>query len=302
MEINKDIDNKKCYSCGKGFRTPADLKKHKQRKTPCLIRDIAPDQIANPNRCIFCNKIFTTKTNLTKHLKSCKIKNGGLEILEDKIRLEQEIRIIKEKDAIREKEMLELKQTMKIRDELMINIMQKIQAGMEQNKGDVIVNNTQINITINSYLNPDISHLLKDEYFKNFFLKKGVSTPIFMVPEIWMNPNVPNNISTYIINSQKETMTCYNGLDWKISNLQKVCTEIRDKSYEITKELITFPLTKNDDHIPGRMLINYNDPEQTIIEVNMIKQKFVENMELCRDVGKKNHLITTKEKLNKIEN
>jgi hypothetical protein len=301
--LNKRDDTNKCYSCGKIFKLFKDLERHKERKTPCLIREVTPDQISNPNRCIFCNKIMSKKENLTRHLKTCKIKNGGLEILEDKTRYEQEIRILKEKDIMRDKEsakykqeITELKQTMKIRDDLMINMMQKIQVGIEKNTPQVvnnqIVNNNQVNITINGYLTPNIDHLLKDDFFKNFFLKHGVSTPTYIVPEIWLNPDIPDNITAYIVNSQKETMTCYNGKSWKISTMDAVCEEIRDLSYEITADLINFPLSVADQMLPGRMKINRDDPAQLIIETKMIKQKFVENMEMCRLVGKKNHAIT----------
>jgi len=90
------INNKKCYSCGKVFRTQANLLTHKNRKTPCLIREVAPEQVNNPNRCIFCNKIFIQKQSLTRHFKTCKIKNGGMDILVDKVKYDQEIRILKD--------------------------------------------------------------------------------------------------------------------------------------------------------------------------------------------------------------
>lgn len=46
MEIqpNNIVDNKKCYSCGHAFKTPTDLQRHKARKTPCLIREVAPEK------------------------------------------------------------------------------------------------------------------------------------------------------------------------------------------------------------------------------------------------------------------
>ena len=101
---NEEINNKKCYSCGKIFRTPNDLNRHKNRKTPCLIREVLPEQVNNPNRCIFCNKILSNKSHLTRHLNICKIKNGGMEILADKVKYEQEIRILKERDLLKDKQ------------------------------------------------------------------------------------------------------------------------------------------------------------------------------------------------------
>jgi hypothetical protein len=98
-QLNQPIeftDNKKCYSCGKVFRTPANLLTHKNRKTPCIINEVPPDQINNPNKCIFCNKIFIQKQSLTRHFKTCKIKNRKIDAVVDKINYDQEIRILKE--------------------------------------------------------------------------------------------------------------------------------------------------------------------------------------------------------------
>jgi uncharacterized C2H2 Zn-finger protein len=68
----------KCYNCGKVFRNEAEYNRHKNRKTPCSIRDIKQGELMNPNRCIYCNKIYSKKENLTRHHKTCKIKNANL--------------------------------------------------------------------------------------------------------------------------------------------------------------------------------------------------------------------------------
>ncbi len=73
--MEQPINNKKCYNCGSVFRTPSDLLKHKNRKTPCLIREVAPENIRNPNRCIYCNRVFVQHCSMTRHLSICKIKN-----------------------------------------------------------------------------------------------------------------------------------------------------------------------------------------------------------------------------------
>lgn len=102
MQDNVKLNSKKCYDCGKSFTTTQAFDRHKQRKAPCLIRETAPENIHNPNRCIFCNKIFAQPQTLTRHYKNCKIKDGGTDILDEKVCYEQEIRILKEKGMLRE--------------------------------------------------------------------------------------------------------------------------------------------------------------------------------------------------------
>ncbi len=105
---DQNVDHKKCDSCEKVFRTPIELQRHKNRKTPCLIKEISEDQKLNPNRCIFCNKIFSKKSNLIKHHKGCKIKNIDVKIIDENIEYEQEIRILKEQREIDRKEIEKL--------------------------------------------------------------------------------------------------------------------------------------------------------------------------------------------------
>ena len=100
MDIEVKIANdKKCFNCGKVFKTLSNLQDHKKRKTPCIIREITPENVNNPNRCIYCNKIFSTKENLNKHFKTCKIRNGGMEVLVNKVQHDEEVKKIKEQYA-----------------------------------------------------------------------------------------------------------------------------------------------------------------------------------------------------------
>jgi hypothetical protein len=90
------VDNKKCYKCGKEFKYQSHLERHVKNKTLCIIQEVDAKDLANPNRCIYCNKTMSRKPNLIKHLKTCKVKNGGIEILDDNVRHMHEIRILKE--------------------------------------------------------------------------------------------------------------------------------------------------------------------------------------------------------------
>ena len=55
----------KCDNCQKEFNRKSTYDTHLSRKNPCKL-DTSID-----NQCSYCDKIYTTKFNLNKHLKSC---------------------------------------------------------------------------------------------------------------------------------------------------------------------------------------------------------------------------------------
>ncbi|QYB17482.1 E3 ubiquitin-protein ligase [Pacmanvirus S19] len=79
VNINTEAKNKnhrfKCEDCGSCFKDNAHLRAHKNRKTPCLIKEIPEEHINNPNLCKFCKRVLSKKDNLTRHLKICKLRN-----------------------------------------------------------------------------------------------------------------------------------------------------------------------------------------------------------------------------------
>jgi hypothetical protein len=101
----QDIDhNKSCNSCGKCFVSEAHLKRHINRTTPCVIREVSEEDRKNPNRCIHCNKIFSKKENLTKHGKTCKVKNRGPNTIYGKNNFDGQIRTLIEEQEQKNKE------------------------------------------------------------------------------------------------------------------------------------------------------------------------------------------------------
>ena len=77
----------KCKKCLKEFNKKSNYKAHLNKKFPCkLDTSLKNNSILVPNMehnsryiCNYCNRSYSRKPNLNKHLKSCKVKiDGGI--------------------------------------------------------------------------------------------------------------------------------------------------------------------------------------------------------------------------------
>lgn len=104
-----------CPTCGKGFRVPAELKRHISRKNPCtpIVKEEAAkiEEVHNPNKCKFCNRMFSRPANVKRHqMTSCPIaptgRNGqdGMELLYQHVEAEQARRLADKEAEIEELE------------------------------------------------------------------------------------------------------------------------------------------------------------------------------------------------------
>lgn len=95
-----NICNKTCINCMKTFRTPSDLERHKNRKEPCIIRDVSEADKNNPLRCNYCNKIFTNNSHLVRHYRVCIVKNNKIPVIPNNINYEENMRITQEEHVM----------------------------------------------------------------------------------------------------------------------------------------------------------------------------------------------------------
>jgi hypothetical protein len=152
-----------CFDCGKTFADNKDLNRHKNRKTPCLIRNTTREHINNPNRCIYCNRIFSNIGNLRKHLKICKIKNGGMNILDEKVQYEQKIRLLEDKDRQKDEEIKLSRAEIKLLREDMKNQIDQIKQLISVNNPP----NPTINPIVNSAVNTVNNNIINANIINN---------------------------------------------------------------------------------------------------------------------------------------
>lgn len=291
MEIGAPIkiNDKKCYSCGKLFIRSIDLERHKKRKSPCLIAEVPAAQIQNPNRCIFCNKIFANIGNKNKHLSRCKVKNGGMEILADKVRHEQELRILKEQNAAeRAADRDAIAGLQKMTRELMDQIaeIKKVQI----NTQSTIIHGNQTNIVnnvqniYNSYSAPNVDTLQLTE---NDLLAVNIAKK--MIELIYFNVEYPENQTLYAPNNKEKRLLIFDNLVWK-----SVVGE------ELTRALLT---VRNAANLIGVQKINENYDDTAFAKLCPVAQDGVRsftNGTICAtdddviELAKNNKLMVAK--------
>lgn len=75
-----------CPKCDKIFKTTQLLLTHQNRKTPCEPIVGNPTEPTPKNACMFCGRQLSSKQSLKNHFNTCKIKNGGMALLFEKVK------------------------------------------------------------------------------------------------------------------------------------------------------------------------------------------------------------------------
>jgi hypothetical protein len=287
-------EDRYCYNCGKTFKYPALLERHKRRKTPCIIQDVPHDDI-EPNRCRFCNKAYKQKYNLTKHYKTCVIKNGGMEILMRKV----------SKD-----ERLENKKIEEVTHNLLLSMMDEIKSLRTKIDNMSSLHSTNFNTQnnaphnfnntiINNYLSPNVQNLILDP--KTIDNYSNLSYAV--LDHIYFNPERPENHSFYISNKKEKELMVYTnqgllkpGLAWKLLTTDKDRELfVKDLQNTIMKEggSVINNIYNNDlkqfEKLPKDLrnrIINFNGGER-------IQQRDVFQITLKGSPIVKNHLLKT---------
>ena len=168
-----------CNNCNKEFNRKSTYDYHIGRKNPCKL-DVSID-----NNCLYCDKVYTTKFNLNKHLKLCVNK-----IVEDKNKLE-----IEELKKMFQKKCEELEKKVEELSKETNNIT------VNENSHNTTNNNNIINIY--NIGKEDLSLLAKEDIIK--ICTSGTYYPIVTANILHCNEKYPEFQNILISNLRSNT-------------------------------------------------------------------------------------------------
>ena len=242
------VSKHQCELCGKIFKTKQILEKHYKRKTPCTKDTKSKTQKDSKNipkyskifqnlpilesstdtgtdieidtnkpKCEYCNKNYSTKYNLNKHLKICKSKilfentQKQLQIKYDK--LKEDIEFIKQSGGGGGSHFIHNN----TENNITINS---------------TINNTQnnINITINAFGDEMVDYLTEKEY--RSAINSKIGGIVKMIKNINFNSAHPQNHNVYIPNKKDQYAMIYDGAKWLLNKKDDVIENLINNNYD----------------------------------------------------------------------
>ena len=145
----------KCEKCSRAFDCKGSLKKHMNRKIPCIV----PDQTKKSKfTCSFCNRSFTTNQSLKHHTENT------CQIIKNKKTEGQLLENMQNKIEILSETVNELKAQLLSKPTTMTTV-----------HGNANCNNTTNNIQINNIIIPYGHNRIKESIILNSFLKDNTA-------------------------------------------------------------------------------------------------------------------------------
>jgi hypothetical protein len=157
--------------------------------------------------CKYCDKSFTFKQSMYRHIKYTCTKNKD-EDLKELVRLMNLKMETEKKERLNDKK--EFQKQLDQKSKQIEKLMGKLEIHGSFN------NNTINNITLLAYRNTDVSHLTTEDYIG--FYKKVNHCVKQLIEKIHFNPEKPENMNIYISNMKDKYMTIYDGQNWNLAN------------------------------------------------------------------------------------
>ena len=233
---------------------------------------IAPKQHPNstqkkPIKCDFCEKTFTRKTGLTKHLKCCKIKQKKEKNENEKDEKDKKIKFLEKKQE-------ELQDKV---EDLLIELSKNASTINNITNNTTNNQNKIINININNYGNENIDYLNKD-YLNN--LLQGAFTAIpKLIENIHFNPSHPENHNIKITNKKEPYIKVRKNDKWELQDKKETLETLVDDKYYILVD--HYADVEKTDPIP----------EKTRTVMEQFHDSYLDKKALHKELQKKSEMI-----------
>ncbi len=250
-----------CSTCNRDFQRKSTLDNHLKKKNACKPLIEPPAQITlnnaqitlqnpqnhqnnldvqmptiNDNICNYCEKSFTRKDILTRHIKQhCSIakqQNKEKQEIFDKLKLENELlgKIKQLEDGTKnlENEIKTLKKAMKKTQPITNNT-------LNNNNNNINIGNTT-NIIMVSYGHEDLSKITTK--MLSTACKKGYNSIVHLVETVHFNPNFPEFHNVYIPSVKDKHAMVYYDDTWNLKNKDEVVNDMYDSNRDYIIENI----------------------------------------------------------------
>ena len=169
--------------------------------------------------CKYCEKNYSTSSNLSKHLKKCKDKKKTDEANENMLEL---VKLLNEQKQ-------EFKTELEKKNNQIDELIKK--AGINNS---TITQNIQNNIKLLAYDKTDISDLTEKDFIR-CFNHNNMCVP-HLVKRIHFNPKKPENHNVFISNLKSGHIMIYDGRKWNTFNRDEIVDDIFDDKHDILEQ------------------------------------------------------------------
>jgi len=207
----------------------------------------------NKHKCIYCEKIYSTNSNMCKHLKTCKEK-----IKKEKLK-EEETDLMKQMMAQKDEENQLYKEEMALMRKQIELLMTKIgNTNIEtQNNTNIETQNNTTNIQINGWGHEDTSHLT--DKFLRFCYDRPFTSIQRVIEAVYFNPNCPKNWNTMIKDDKSSKALIYDAEKdaWIKKETIGVLDDLMYKGYSILDE--NFDKQRDANKLTDRIIEKFTD-------------------------------------------
>ena len=194
---------------------------------------------SNTNSCVYCNRIYSRKDNLNRHLKICKLRDEVINDKSDTISSDSDDNSCK--DLYTRDEVVEMlqktKQEFHFKEAKTHTIIQELRTQVEQllrNQGsNNITYNT--NIVLNAFGKENTNYISKD-YIKGLISSGPINSIPKLLQHIHFNPEHQENHNIKIPNKKQPYAEIFNGSTWDITDRKQAIEDMTDKAYSLINE------------------------------------------------------------------